>query len=167
MVWEPPPVGKRNGDIIYYKIFYVPSTVPSTREEQESTMVKIEDVSNTAEFVIDELKKWTEYRVWMLAGTIVGDGPSSYPVLVRTGEDGMPLIFTQKKKLIIQSKDSCSFLHSIRFMAQYFKGKFYVIMYWQTFLVCITLISLLRGPYLSHLGSTSFVLPIRPKNRYS
>ena len=97
MVWEPPPVGKRNGDIIYYKIFYVPSTVPSTREEQESTMVKIEDVSNTAEFVIDELKKWTEYRVWMLAGTIVGDGPSSYPVLVRTGEDGMPLIFTQKK----------------------------------------------------------------------
>ena len=58
-------------------------------------MVKIEDVSNTSEFVIDELKKWTEYRVWMLAGTIVGDGPSSYPVLVRTGEDGMP-IFTQK-----------------------------------------------------------------------
>ena len=95
VVWEPPPVGKRNGDIIYYKIFYVPSTVPSTREEQESTMVKIEDVSNASEFVIDELKKWTEYRVWMLAGTIVGDGPSSYPVLVRTGEDGMPLIFTQ------------------------------------------------------------------------
>ena len=59
-------------------------------------MVKIEDVSNTAEFVIDELKKWTEYRVWMLAGTIVGDGPSSYPVLVRTGEDGMPLIFNTK-----------------------------------------------------------------------
>ena len=58
-------------------------------------MVKIEDVSNASEFVIDELKKWTEYRVWMLAGTIVGDGPSSYPVLVRTGEDGMPLIFTQ------------------------------------------------------------------------
>ena len=125
-MWEPPPVGKRNGDIIYYKIFYVPSTVPSTREEQESTMVKIEDVSNASEFVIDELKKWTEYRVWMLAGTIVGDGPSSYPVLVRTGEDGMPLIFTQKN-LIIQSKDSCSFLHSIRFMAQYFKGQFYVI----------------------------------------
>ena len=66
-------------------------------------MVKIEDVSNASEFVIDELKKWTEYRVWMLAGTIVGDGPSSYPVLVRTGEDGMP-IFTQKN-LIIQSKE--------------------------------------------------------------
>ena len=90
VVWKPPPVGKRNGDIIYYKIYYVPSSVPSTREVQESTMVRIED-TNASEFVIDELKKWTEYRVWMLAGTIVGDGPTSYPVLVRTGEDGMPL----------------------------------------------------------------------------
>ena len=60
-------------------------------------MVKIED-SNAAEFVIDELKKWTEYRVWMLAGTIVGDGPSSYPVLVRTGEDGMTEYILQKKE---------------------------------------------------------------------
>ena len=50
-------------------------------------MVEIQD-PNASEFVIDELKKWTEYRVWMLAGTIIGDGPSSYPVLVRTGEDG-------------------------------------------------------------------------------
>ena len=87
VVWKPPPVGKRNGDITYYKIFYVPSSVPSTREEEEATLVRIED-SDAAEFVIDELKKWTEYRVWMLAGTIVGDGPPSYPVLVRTGEDG-------------------------------------------------------------------------------
>ena len=60
-------------------------------------MVKIED-SNAAEFVIDELKKWTEYRVWMLAGTIVGDGPASYPVLVRTGEDGMTQYILPKKK---------------------------------------------------------------------
>ena len=30
-----------------------------------------------------------------------------------------------------------------------------------------TLITLLRVPYLCHFGSTSFVLPIRPKNRYS
>ena len=80
-------MGKQNGDIIYYKVFYVPSSVPSTREDAEATMVEIQD-PNASEFVIDELKKWTEYRVWMLAGTIIGDGPSSYPVLVRTGEDG-------------------------------------------------------------------------------
>ena len=91
VVWKPPPVGKRNGDITYYKIFYVPSSVPSTREEEEATLVRIED-SDAAEWVIDELRKWTEYRVWMLAGTIVGDGPPSYPVLVRTGEDGRFLL---------------------------------------------------------------------------
>ena len=95
VVWKPPPVGKRNGDITYYKIFYVPSSVPSTREEEEATLVRIED-SDAAEFVIDELKKWTEYRVWMLAGTIVGDGPPSYPVLVRTGEDGRFLLIVNK-----------------------------------------------------------------------
>lgn len=70
----------------------MPSSVPSTREDVEATMIQIED-PNAAEYVIDELKKWTEYRVWMLAGTIVGDGPSSYPVLVRTGEDGRFLNF--------------------------------------------------------------------------
>ena len=90
-------MGKQNGDIIYYKVFYVPSSVPSTREDAEATMVEIQD-PNASEFVIDELKKWTEYRVWMLAGTIIGDGPSSYPVLVRTGEDGMFDIYFAKKR---------------------------------------------------------------------
>ena len=89
-------MGKQNGDIIYYKVFYVPSSVPSTREDAEATMVEIQD-PNASEFVIDELKKWTEYRVWMLAGTIIGDGPSSYPVLVRTGEDGRFDIYFAKQ----------------------------------------------------------------------
>ena len=97
VVWKPPPVGKRNGEIAYYKIFYVPSSVPSTREEEEATLVRIED-SDASEFVIDELKKWTEYRVWMLAGTLVGDGPPSYPVLVRTGEDGRFCLSFENKK---------------------------------------------------------------------
>lgn len=52
-------------------------------------MIKIErDAFDKHEFVIDELSKFTEYRVWMLAGTIVGDGPTSYPVMVKTDEDG-------------------------------------------------------------------------------
>lgn len=83
VVWKPPPVGKRNGDIVYYKIFYV----PSTRQDIEATMVEIRD-AEASEFVIDELRKWTEYRLWMLAGTVVGDGPTSYPEVARTGEDG-------------------------------------------------------------------------------
>ena len=43
--------------------------------------------------------------------------------------------------------------------------------FWQCFsnkyLRQLTLITLLRVPALCHFGSTSFVLPIRPKNRYS
>jgi receptor-type tyrosine-protein phosphatase F len=83
VVWKPPPEAKRNGDIAYYKVFYV----QGTRSDPDATMIKI-DNPETEEFVIDELLKWTEYRIWMLAGTSVGDGPISYPVVVRTGEDG-------------------------------------------------------------------------------
>ena len=52
-------------------------------------MIEIEKESlQNYEFVIDELAKYTEYRLWMLAGTSVGDGPKSYPVIVKTDEDG-------------------------------------------------------------------------------
>jgi netrin-G3 ligand len=83
VVWKPPPEAKRNGNIVYYKIYYV----QGTRSDPDATMIKI-DNPEVEEFVIDELLKWTEYRIWMLAGTSVGDGPISYPVVVRTGEDG-------------------------------------------------------------------------------
>ena len=83
VVWQPPPESKRNGKITYYKIFYV----PASRSDSEATMVEIKNPS-LREFVVDELRKWTEYRLWMLAGTQIGDGPVSYPVVVKTDEDG-------------------------------------------------------------------------------
>ena len=90
VVWQPPPETKRNGKIVYYKIFYV----QSTRTDPEATMIEIEKESlDSYEFVIDELLKYTEYRLWMLAGTSVGDGPKSYPVVVKTDEDGMYYLF--------------------------------------------------------------------------
>ena len=83
--WQPPPENKRNGKIVYYKIFYV----KSTRSDPEATMIEIEkDSLKNYEFTIDELLKYTEYRLWMLAGTSVGDGPTSYPIIVKTDEDG-------------------------------------------------------------------------------
>ena len=36
--WQPPPENKRNGKIVYYKIFYV----KSTRSDPEATMIEIE-----------------------------------------------------------------------------------------------------------------------------
>lgn len=44
---------------------------------------------NATEIILDELKRWTEYKIWILAGTKIGDGTKSYPITVRTLEDGM------------------------------------------------------------------------------
>ncbi|XP_069359158.1 tyrosine-protein phosphatase Lar isoform X2 [Maniola hyperantus] len=77
--WQPPPAERANGRIAYYKLL----CVESGRGDSEATVVKL----NQTSFVLDELRRWTEYRIWVLAGTSVGDGPASYPVTVRTHED--------------------------------------------------------------------------------
>lgn len=96
--WSPPPQDRSNGRIVYYKLFFI----EEGRSDNEADAVKL----NTTEFVLDELKPWTEYKIWVLAGTSVGDGPKSYPITVQTHEDGMyPLsrhcMFTVKIELII------------------------------------------------------------------
>ena len=50
------------------------------------------------EFKLEELKKWTQYRIWLLAGTVVGDGPPSESITVRTQEDGTYFHFQTKEK---------------------------------------------------------------------
>lgn len=79
--WQPPPAERANGRIAYYKLL----CVEAGRGDSEATVVRL----NQTSFVVDELRRWSEYRVWVLAGTSVGDGPSSYPITVRTHEDGM------------------------------------------------------------------------------
>ncbi|XP_075978544.1 tyrosine-protein phosphatase Lar isoform X4 [Anticarsia gemmatalis] len=77
--WAPPPAERAHGRIAYYKLLYA----ESGHGDSEATVVKL----NQTSFVLDELRRWTEYRIWVLAGTSVGDGPTSYPVTVRTHED--------------------------------------------------------------------------------
>ncbi|XP_057663136.1 tyrosine-protein phosphatase Lar isoform X3 [Diorhabda carinulata] len=79
VTWDPPPANRTNGNIIYYKLQFV----ESDRSDSEANVIKF----NGTTFVLDELKRWTTYRIWVLAGTSVGDGPSSYPITVRTHED--------------------------------------------------------------------------------
>lgn len=78
--WEPPPADRSNGRIVYYKL----QVVEAGRSDSEAVVT----VLNGTSFLLDELKRWTEYRIWVLAGTSVGDGPPSYPITVRTHEDG-------------------------------------------------------------------------------
>lgn len=90
--WQPPPAERANGRIAYYKLL----CVESGRGDSEANVVKL----NATSFVLDELRRWTEYRVWVLAGTSVGDGPASYPVTIRTHEDGTCLNAHSNKQLI-------------------------------------------------------------------
>lgn len=84
--WQPPPADRANGRIAYYKLLYV----EAGRSDSEATVIKL----NQSSFDLDELRRWTEYRIWVLAGTSVGDGPTSLPVTARTHEDGTFYSFT-------------------------------------------------------------------------
>lgn len=80
--WKPPPSDRPSGEITYYKLFVVQDGLP----ESEAIVITIRD-SRTS-MIVDELRPWTNYSLWVLAGTHVGDGPASEPVTACTGEDG-------------------------------------------------------------------------------
>lgn len=88
VVWEPPVQELQHGDITFYTLMYVNSSL----SEDEAHEIKISD-PNQREYVITGLQKWTEYRVWMMAGTKVGAGLRSDAIMVRTDEDGTCQIF--------------------------------------------------------------------------
>ena len=90
--WLPPPTEKHHGQIIYYKIFYKP--VIESDPSEALTLEKVFALDNHSQNLpysttINNLKKWTQYQVQLLAGTKIGDGPLSEPILVKTDEDGM------------------------------------------------------------------------------
>lgn len=95
MKWEPPAVERSNGRIIYYKL----QVVEAGRSDSEASIITLNHTSH----LLDELKRWTDYKIWVLAGTSVGDGPPSYPITVRTHEDGTYFIINSLKKNLILS----------------------------------------------------------------
>ena len=88
IVWSPPPEQDRNGQITYYKLFVLRDKRPDSEVKMFEIPAGGENGNDKTEFVVDELEKWTKYRIWMLAGTLIGDGPQSEPVEVKTDEDG-------------------------------------------------------------------------------
>lgn len=83
ITWKPPSEDKRHGVITYYKIRY-------SRVSKGKLGQKHEFTASAAKrsYIIDNLQSWTEYKVWILAGTAIGDGPPSKPILARTFEHG-------------------------------------------------------------------------------
>lgn len=82
--WRPPPVELQNGIITQYAIQY------AATEGEDTTTRQIANIPpESSEYLLENLEKWTEYRVTVTAHTDVGAGPESLPELIRTEEDGM------------------------------------------------------------------------------
>lgn len=82
VTWKPPPKDQQNGEIQGYKIFYVKNEKSQTDQDAKSVSVEAEEI------VLGELEIFTEYKIWVIAFTTVGDGPRSQPIRVWTNEDG-------------------------------------------------------------------------------
>ena len=82
--WQPPPTELQNGIITKYAVQY------SATEGEDTATRQISDIPpETTQYLLENLEKWTEYRVTVTAHTDVGPGPESLPQLIRTEEDGM------------------------------------------------------------------------------
>ncbi|XP_043856422.1 receptor-type tyrosine-protein phosphatase F isoform X13 [Dromiciops gliroides] len=80
--WVPPPAASRNGVITQYSIAY------QAVDGEDTARHVVDGIGpDSSSQEIQDLEKWTEYRVWVRAHTDVGPGPESPPVLVRTDED--------------------------------------------------------------------------------
>ncbi|XP_060093310.1 receptor-type tyrosine-protein phosphatase delta isoform X9 [Heteronotia binoei] len=80
--WQPPPVEKQNGIITSYSIKY---TGIDGEDDKAYDILGI--APDTTQYLLEQLEKWTEYRISVTAHTDVGPGPESESVLIRTDED--------------------------------------------------------------------------------
>ncbi|KAF4802949.1 Receptor-type tyrosine-protein phosphatase S [Turdus rufiventris] len=80
--WKPPPVEKQNGIITAYSIKYIGIDGEDVKPHE---ILGIS--SDSTQYLLEQLEKWTEYRISVTAHTDVGPGPESLAVLIRTDED--------------------------------------------------------------------------------
>ena len=88
MSWLPPDPQHINGINQGYKI----KVYRLNEEDADLDITVPSDMSNMLGmqvYNIEDLKKFTDYKLSVLCFTSKGDGPSSVPVLVKTQEDGM------------------------------------------------------------------------------
>ena len=80
--WQLPPADSRNGMIKGFKLFY--------KRKGSAESPTISPISNGTEFNRDVsgLVSNTKYEFEVLAFTSVGDGPKTFPVVVRTMKGG-------------------------------------------------------------------------------
>ena len=90
LTWTDVAERDQNGLILGYKVFY-------SAIEEDGPQLSILDTEDSATFTVrlTDLKKFTLYRIQILAYTRIGDGVlSEAPAQVRTHEDGETFIHT-------------------------------------------------------------------------
>ncbi|XP_076849171.1 receptor-type tyrosine-protein phosphatase delta isoform X2 [Brachyhypopomus gauderio] len=80
--WKAPPLEHQNGIVTKYTIQYTASEGEDTPAQQI-----LEIPPENSQYLLENLEKWTEYRVTVVAHTDVGAGPESSPQFIRTEED--------------------------------------------------------------------------------
>uniref|UniRef100_A0A672MVS8 Receptor-type tyrosine-protein phosphatase S n=1 Tax=Sinocyclocheilus grahami TaxID=75366 RepID=A0A672MVS8_SINGR len=82
--WKPPPVELQNGIMTRYTVQY------AATEGDDTSLHQVLDIPpEKYHYLLENLEKWTEYRVTVSAHTEAGEGPESLPQLIRTEEDGI------------------------------------------------------------------------------
>lgn len=81
ITWSPPPIDSQNGKIKGYKVFYI-----STDDLYEKDMHIVK--SNNQYLTVENLKKYTNYTVYVVAFTKIGDGAKTSNFFCTTHEDG-------------------------------------------------------------------------------
>lgn len=74
----------QNGIVTKYTVQY------AATEGDDTSLRQVSDIPpEKYHYLLENLEKWTEYRVTVSAHTEAGEGPESLPQLIRTEEDGM------------------------------------------------------------------------------
>ena len=79
--WNDVKQDEQNGNITGYKVMY--KALPSGSDETETVN------ASTKQLNISGLNEFTDYSIRVLAFTVIGDGPLSSAITVRTDEDSM------------------------------------------------------------------------------
>nr|XP_057921628.1 receptor-type tyrosine-protein phosphatase delta-like isoform X31 [Doryrhamphus excisus] len=83
--WQAPTMESQNGIIRRYSIQY---TANEGGEDATGTGRVADNIPpESTQYLLENLEKWTEYRVTVTAHTDAGAGPESVPQVVRTEED--------------------------------------------------------------------------------
>ena len=79
VMWDEVPDDQQNGNITGYNITYHSQTENDNGNVRVNASVRQTELKN--------LKEYVNYNITVFASTVKGDGPASYPIVVRTDQD--------------------------------------------------------------------------------